>query len=81
MFPQFEKYSIYPKLDYQIITTSDTIMKKELSKKCNLGDLCPNCKAEVLSILSKHFSNVIKVYLVCTRCGSKKNEKLLNIYK
>ena len=55
--------------------------KKKLSKKCNLGDLCPNCKAEVLSILTKHFSKVIKFYLVCTRCGSKKNEKLLNIYK
>ena len=56
-------------------------MNKTLSKKCNVGDLCPNCKAEVLSILNKHFSNVIKVYLVCTKCGSKKNEKLLNIYK
>jgi C4-type Zn-finger protein len=56
-------------------------MNKALSKKCNVGDLCPNCKAEVLSTLSKHFSNVIKVYLVCTKCGSKKNEKLLNIYK
>ena len=55
--------------------------KKQLSKKCNIGDLCPNCKAEVLSILTKHFSKVIKVYLICTRCGSKKNEKLLNIYK
>jgi len=56
-------------------------MNKTLSKKCNVGDLCPNCKGEVLSTLSKHFSNVIKVYLVCTKCGSKKNEKLLNQYK
>ena len=56
-------------------------MNKTLSKKCNVGDLCPNCKAEVLSTLSKHFSKVIKVYLVCTKCGSKKNQKLLNQYK
>ena len=56
-------------------------MNKTLSKKCNVGDLCPNCKAEVLTALSKHFSKVIKVYLVCTKCGSKKNEKLLNQYK
>lgn len=53
----------------------------KLPRNCNVGDLCPNCKAEVLSILTKHFSKVIKVYLVCTKCGSKKNEKLLNIYK
>ena len=53
----------------------------KLPRNCNLGNTCPRCKENTLSYLRKHFSNIIKVYLVCTKCGSKKNEKLLNIYK
>jgi bacterioferritin-associated ferredoxin len=41
----------------EMIELSQEKTKKQLSKKCNVGDLCPNCKAEVLSILTKHFSN------------------------
>ena len=53
----------------------------KLPRNCNVGDVCPRCKENTLSYLKKHFSNIIKVFLVCTKCGSKKNEKLLNIYK
>ena len=52
--------------------------RKKLPRKCNAGDLCPNCKANSLNILSKHFRNNIKVYLICTLCGSKRNLKILN---